>query len=194
MAFKSPKKAELIVCEGSSTEPAYFTALKKELRLHAVKVDVVGGENSEPINIVESAIAKKNQGAARGMPYSKVWCIVDVEIPPHRTLGEACTKAANVKDLELILTNPSIEYWFLLHFEKVKTPFNSDQDLHNTLKQFHPSYKKGRIGFDILFPLTETAIKNSKEVIKENQCNDDLRNFNPSTHVHKVVEHLQKNC
>ena len=191
-AFKSPKKAELIVCEGSITEPAYFNALIRKLRLHAVKVHVTGAEDSEPINVVEFAIAEKKKGAARGIPYSKIWCVIDVEVPPHRTLGDAWERAANVKNLELILTNPFFEYWFLLHFKKVTTPFNEDKDLHNMLKKVHPSYRKTRIGFDSLYPLTETAIKNSKEVIEENQCSDDLRNSNPSTHVHKVVEHLQK--
>jgi len=192
IAFKSPKKAELIVCEGSTTEPAYFNALKQKLRLHAVKVDVIGEEFSEPINIVEFAITKKKKGVTLGIPYSKVWCVVDVEVPPHRTLGDAWEKASNIKDLELILTNPFFEYWFLLHFKKVTTPFNKDKDLHDMLKKVHPSYKKKHIGFDILYPLTETAIKNSEEVLEENRCSDDLRNFNPSTHVHKLVEHLQK--
>lgn len=192
IAFKSPKKAELIICEGSTTEPAYFNALKQKLRLYAIKVDVIGEEFSEPINIVEFAIAKKKKGVTTGIPYSKVWCIVDVEVPPHRTLGDAWEKASSIKDLELILTNPFFEYWFLLHFKKVTTPFKRDKDLHSMLKQVHPSYKKDRIGFNILYPLTETAIRNSKEVLEENQCNNDLRNFNPSTHVHKLVEHLQK--
>ena len=191
-AFKSPKKAELIVCEGSSTEPVYFNDLKRELRLHAVKVEIIGAEDSEPINIVDRAIAEKKKGAAQGIPYSKIWCVIDVEVPPHRTLGDAWEKAANVRDLKLILTNPFFEYWFLLHFKKVTTPFNKDKDLHNMLKQDHRSYKKGRIGFDILYPRTETAIKNSKEVLREQHNNaEDLRDCNPSTHVHKIVEHLQ---
>jgi hypothetical protein len=192
IAFKSPKKAELIVCEGSITEPTYFKALIRELRLHAVKVRVMSPEDSEPVNIVNFAIDEKKKGAASGIPYSKIWCVIDVEVPSHRTLGDAWEKAADVKDLELILTNPFFEYWFLLHFKKVVTPFNKDKELHDMLKEVHPSYKKTHIGFDSLYPLTETAIKNSKEVIEENQCSDDLRNFNPSTHVHKVVEHLRK--
>jgi hypothetical protein len=192
IAFKSPKKAELIVCEGSVTEPTYFKALIRELQLHAVKVHVMGAEDFERINIVEFAITKKKQGVAPGIPYNKIWCVLDVEVPPHRTLEDAWEKAANVNGLELILTNPFFEYWFLLHFKKVTTPFNEDKDLHDMLKEVHPSYKKTRIGFDILYPRTETAIKNSKEVLEENQCSDDLRNFNPSTHVHKVVEHLRK--
>jgi len=191
-AFKSPKKAELIVCEGSSTEPAYFEALKRELQLHAVRIHVMSPEDSEPINIVEFAITKKKKGIAPGIPYNKVWCVIDVETPPHRTLDNAWEKAANVNGLELILTNPFFEYWFLLHFEKITTPFNKDKDLHDILQKFHPSYKKTRIGFGILYPHTETAIRNSKEVLKE-KYNDaaDLRGCNPSTHVHKIVEYLQ---
>ena len=45
---------------------------------------------------------------------------------------------------------------------------------------------------DVIYPKTNAAIKNSKEVLKE-QHNDaeDLRDCNPSTHVHKIVEYFQ---
>jgi len=158
----------------------------------SIRVQVIASNNSEPINIVEIAIAKKEEGVAPGFPYSKIWCVLDVEVPPHRTLGEAWDKATNVNDLELILTNPSFEYWFLLHFEKIITPFENEADIQSELKKFHPKYKKTRIGFDVLFRRRKTAIKNSKEVLKEKHNDaEDLRNCNPSTHVHKIVEYLQ---
>jgi hypothetical protein len=141
---------------------------------------------------VEFAIAKKKKGVAPGLPYSQIWCVIDVEVPAHRTLGDAWDKAASVNDLELIMTNPSFEDWFLLHFDKVVTPFQSNTDLQCKLKQFHPKYKKTRIGFDILFRRTESAIKYSKEVLKEQHDDaENLRDCNPSTHVHKIVEYLQ---
>jgi hypothetical protein len=191
-AFKTPNRLGLIVCEGSRTEPDYFKALIHKFLLPGISVHVMSSDDSEPINVVELAIAKKKKGVAPGLPYSQIWCVTDVEVPPHRTLGEAKDKAASVNNLELILTNPSFEYWFLLHFAKVVTPFQSNTDLQSKLKQFHPTYKKTRIGFDILFPLTESAIIRSKEVLKE-QHNDteDLSDCNPSTHVHKIVEYLQ---
>jgi len=191
-AFKTPNKIELIVCEGEKTELVYFNALKSKLRLRAVQIDVISPSESEPIAVVERAITKKKEMAKLGVPYEKVWCVVDVEIPPHKTLNEAWEKARETDGLELILTNPCIEYWFLLHFEKIITPFENDADIQSTLKKFHPTYKKTRIGFDVLFQLRKTAIKHSKEVLKE-QHNDAeyLRDCNPSTHVHKIVEYLQ---
>ena len=190
-ASKTPNKIELVVCEGSITEPAYFNALKSKLRLRAVQINVISPSESEPIAVVERAIAKKKEMAKLGIPYEKVWCVVDVEIPPHRTLDEAWEKARETDGLELILTNPCIEYWFLLHFKKHTAPFDNNADAMDELKEVHPSYKKKRIGFDIIFQRIAAAIEHSKEVLKEKGCGDDLRNCNPSTHIHKIVEHLQ---
>ncbi|GAI73036.1 unnamed protein product, partial [marine sediment metagenome] len=143
-AVRTPNRIELIVCEGSRTEPAYFESLIQNFRLHAIRVHVMASDDSEPINVVELAIAKKEKGVAPGLPYSQIWCVIDVEVPPHKTLGDAWNKAASVNNLELILTNPSFEYWFLLHFAKVVTPFHSNTDIQRELKKFHPTYKKTR--------------------------------------------------
>jgi len=190
-AFKTPNKIELIVCEGSITEPAYFKALRSKLRLRAVQINVISPSESEPIAVVERAITKKKEMAKLGIPYEKVWCVVDVEIPPHRTLDKAWEKARKADGLELILTNPCIEYWFLLHFKKHTAPFDNNTDVMNALKAVHQSYKKSRIGFDILYRNTATAIKHSKEVLEEKRCGEYLRDCNPSAHIHKIVEHLR---
>lgn len=191
-ALKTPNKVELIVCEGTSTEPQYFNELKWKLRLSAVQIDIVPSKGkSEPIAIVDHAISKKREGARQGVPYSDIWCVMDVEVPArHQSLEKAMVKAKDNK-VEIILSNPFFEYWLLLHFEKISTPFNKDKDLHSVLKAVHPTYKKTRIGFDILYPHTETAIRHSEEVLKETCCTEDLRDYNPSTHVHRLVEHLQ---
>lgn len=189
-AFKTPNKIEMIVCEGSSTEPTYFNALRCKLRLSAVQIEVLSPEDSEPIKVLDYAIAKKEEMREQGIRYEKVWCVVDVEIPPHQTLNQAWEKAGKTDKLELILSNPCIEYWFLLHFEKHTAPFNDNGAAMKALKTVYPSYKKTRIGSDILRH-TDTAIRHAKEVLRENNCGEYLRDWNPSTHVHRVVKHLQ---
>ena len=45
--------------------------------------------------------------------------------------------------------------------------------------------------FGIVYPNSNIAIKNSKEILNEQHNNSvDLRKCNPSTHVHKIVEYL----
>jgi len=180
---------ELIVCEGSTTEPEYFKALLRKLRLTAVQV--FSPNESKPIQVVESALDKMKRKAKEGIQYEKVWCVVDVEIPPHQTLDQAWEKARVTDGVELILTNPCIEYWFLLHFKKHTGPFVSNNEVMQELKKVHPSYRKTRIGFEFLYSHTDDAITRSEEVLREKGCGQDLRDCNPSTHVHKIVEHLQ---
>ena len=198
--FIHPRESVLIVCEGEKTEPQYFDAMRNELRLKKfveVHVDRNPG-GSDPISVINYAIfleaerARITSTSPILTTYDVIWCVLDVEAPkPHSSLADALDKA-KVHKLRVTLSNPSFEYWFLLHFEKVTTPFNKDKDLHDALKQVHPSYKKSRIGFNILYPLTEIAIKYSEEVLHETGCGEDLRDHNPSTHVHRVVKYLQQ--
>jgi hypothetical protein len=198
--FIHPRESVLIVCEGEKTEPQYFDAMRNELRLQKfVEVHVNGKRTgSDPISVVDHAIFLQSERAriASRSPiltvYDFVWCVMDVETQrPHPTLASALDKAKK-HNLKVALSNPFFEYWFLLHFKKISTPFAKDKGLHDALKEVHPSYKKSRIGFNILYPRTETAIKHSEEVLEETACDEDLRDHNPSTHVHRVVRHLQK--
>jgi len=198
--FLNPRESVLIVCEGEKTEPQYFNAITNELRLQkSVEVDVDGKRGaSTPTSVVDYAIVLESERAkiASTSPiltaYDVVWCVIDVEVPkPHPSLENALNKA-KAHSLKVALSNPFFEYWFLLHFKKVTSPFENDKDLHNALKKVHPAYRKRRIGFNILYPLTETAVKHSEEVLKETGCGEDLRGHNPSTHVHRVVKHLQQ--
>ena len=197
-SFKEPRKSILIVCEGEKTEPIYFNALKETLRLIMVDVEIVG-EGAAPITVVNRAIAlreERKQIASKSLTkaaYEVIYCVIDVEAPtPHESLANAVSKAKDNK-LEVILSNPCFEYWYILHFRKTSAPFSRSRDAKSALRQQHPAYSESDTTiFNVVYPRRKTAIKNSKEVLRE-QHNDaeDLRNCNPSTHVHKIVEYLQ---
>ncbi len=196
-AFKEPRKSILIVSEGSKTEPIYFNSLKSNLRLAMVEVEIVG-EGAAPINVVDRAIelrGERKQLAKKSITkasYEVVYCVIDVEAPvPHESLARAIDKAKGNK-LDVILSNPCFEYWYILHFMKTSAPFNRSQDAKAALRREHPAYNESDTTiFNVVYPKTSDAIKNSKEVLNE-QHNDaeDLRDCNPSTHVHKIVEYL----
>jgi len=197
-AFKEPRKSILIVCEGEKTEPIYFKSLKDQLRLAMIDVEIVG-EGAAPITVVNSAIdlreerkriAKKSLTKAE---YEIIYCVFDVEAPtPHGSITNA-VGMAHAHNLEVILSNPCFEYWYILHFRKTSAPFNSSQDVKSALREEHPAYNESDTTiFDVVYPKTGDAIKHSKEVLNEQHNNsEDLRDCNPSTHVHKIVEYLQ---
>ena len=187
----------LIVSEGSKSEPIYFNALRKRLRMVMVEVDIVG-EGAAPITVVDRAIElreERERTARKSLTkteYEVVYCVIDVEAPrPHESLARAVNKAKD-NGLEVILSNPCFEYWYILHFRKSGAPFHNSQDVKSELRRLHPGYDEGDTTiFNVVYPKTSDAIKHSKEVLQE-QHNDaeDIRDCNPSTHVHKVVEHL----
>jgi len=198
--FIMPRECVLIVCEGAKTEPQYFKALRRELRLHTVEVAVEGEEcGSSPISVVDYAISLKKERAivARRSPtlvgYDAIWCVIDVEAPTqHSSLAAAIDKARAHK-VKVALSNPMFEYWYLLHFEKTSALMQYNYQVIRKLKKHYPQYEKNDPSFfEVVYQRTSTAIKNSKEVLREKHCGDDLRDCNPSTHVHLVVEHLQK--
>jgi hypothetical protein len=194
---KEPRKSILIVSEGSKTEPIYFNSLKNKLRLAMVDVEIVG-EGAAPITVVDHAIelrAERKRVAKKSLTkaaYDVVYCVIDVEAPKAESLSRAANKARDNK-LEVILSNPCFEYWYILHFRKTSAPFSTSQEAKSALRREHRSYcESDTTIFDVVYPKTADAIKHSKEVLKE-QHNDveDLSDCNPSTHVHKIVEYLQ---
>jgi len=196
-ASKEPRKSVLIVCEGEKTEPIYFNSLKSNLRLAIVEVEIVG-EGAAPINVVDRAIElreERKQLARKSITkaaYEVVYCVIDVEAPmPHESLARAIDKAKGNK-LDVILSNPCFEYWYILHFRKTSAPFNRSQDAKAALRREHPAYNESDTTiFNVVYPKTSDAIKHSKDVLKEQHNEaEDLRDCNPSTHVHKIVEYL----
>ncbi|MBN2130123.1 MAG: RloB domain-containing protein [Sedimentisphaerales bacterium] len=188
------------MCEGAKTEPLYFRALRKKLRLHTVEVEVEGEDcGSSPISVVNYAISLRDARrenaphSPRLVPYDAVWCVMDVEAPtPHASLAAAIDKA-KANQLNIALTNPMFEYWYLLHFERTSALMQSNRHLLGKLKNHYGRYKKNDPDFfEVVYPLTSTAIANSEAVLREKHYGEDLRDCNPSTHVHRVVGHLQQ--
>lgn len=189
--FRTVGKSILIVCEDSKSSPEYFDKFRKELRLSSVKVEVCGEEcGSAPISVVDFAKEKKLKVETSTVrdDYEDIFCVVDVD--DHPTLGDAVQKARD-NDLRLIISNPCFEYWYILHFEKIGSSYSNRQQLYRKLESFLGQQydKSGCEFFETVYQLTETAIDNSKEILRSQWHNEeDLRKCDPSTHVHRIVE------
>jgi hypothetical protein len=113
-----PSRLEFLVfVEGLVTEEDYLTHWHRRYRRSAsVEIHEFRGT---PMALVEKASQAKatNERAerrGRGRAHDQVWCVFDVD--EHPRLGEAIELAAQ-EDINLAISNPCIELWFLLHFE-----------------------------------------------------------------------------
>jgi len=195
--YRLPQESILIVCEGEKTEPLYFEGLKILLDLRRVEIEIKGGI-TDPISIVGQSLQQRNKRTKRALTapivtrYDAVWCVFDVEIPPRAHLAQALAKAKN-HGLKVALSNPCFEFWYLLHYRKTAALMQQPHHVLEALRRCYPGYRKNDPAvISELFPSTKHAIQNAKLVLKEKGCGEDLTDCNPSTHVHRLVEHLSE--
>lgn len=104
--------------EGERTEDGYLLPWRRDLRDRVlVTVDTYRG--AAPLSLVERAVATKRdtereEARGRGNAYDEIWCVFDRDLHPN---VEEALALAGGHGIGVVLSNPCIELWFILHFE-----------------------------------------------------------------------------
>lgn len=189
-ASRDPSVRVLVVCEGSRTEPRYFSELRDFYELHTATVEV-SGTGADPRTVVRRAKQLRRQEARIGERYDEVFCVFDRD--SHATFESACEEA-RVARLKVIRSWPCFEYWLLLHFSYSRAPFVGSGESSacdrciRELRSHWPDYRKATQGsFSRLASRLETATVRAVQAMEDA---DKTGERNPSTEVHRLVAHL----
>jgi hypothetical protein len=121
-----PKKRYLIICEGTKTEPQYFSEMLADLRIRPQVVKVAPNDGVSPDRVVAHALALYNEDAREGDSYDTVYCVFDRD--RHATFESAVQRTKDLKaqnkPFEAIASAPCFEFWLLLHFGYTDAPFH----------------------------------------------------------------------
>lgn len=192
-AFERPRKKRiLIVCEGTKTEPNYFSEIRQELRLPQMEVWCVPSHlGTAPLQVVQSAIdiLKLN-----GDIVDTVFCVFDRD--DHAEFWNAILKAeahnrkSKVYEFIAIPSVPCFEVWLLMHFCAV-TGEMERKEANDRLKSYLQGYDKGcDFAYDKTKHLLEVAYENAEKV----KCNEgklcDHASRWPFTRVDDVVRQI----
>lgn len=116
-----PKKVVVISCEGCNTEPEYFESVKRKLSeslKNLVEVELVEkpDNSSDPANVLknlENHIESKfdfREGS------DILWLVIDREsVDSRKKAIEAILPICTAKGYSIALSNPTFEFWLLLH-------------------------------------------------------------------------------
>lgn len=112
---RASRRELLVFTEGQLTEEAYLKHWHRKFR-GQVNVEI-NEFHGTPLALVKRAAAIKaaNERAerkGRGRAHDEVWCVFDIDEYPH--LDEAI-ELSHLHGIELAISNPCIELWFLLH-------------------------------------------------------------------------------
>lgn len=182
----------IIGCEGNNkTEKLYFNNFNTRNCI----IKFSKGNSTDPKGIVMDLIKYINTEIDIEKE-DKIYAVFDTDINQNKQFQIAeARKLAKENGIEIIISTPSFEFWFLLHFFYTTKSFSSNIELQNNLKKFIPEYSKSSNVYDSIKSFTQKAINNSKKI--ENYYIEQEKNWNseycnPYTAVYRVVEELFK--
>jgi len=166
---RSVGKKLLIACEGEKTEPIYFKAIRQELHLSKDQVIVLSPEGTDPLSIVREVCAEK-QYLRRERNWvdqkDSAWAVFDGDehIENNRDNWNQAIQKALSQNINLAITNPSIEFWYLIHFQDYSA-YISRVEAKERLKQNIPIYDKDKCYYkEKLKVRTQDAIDNANKL------------------------------
>ena len=197
----------------NNTEHTYFTFLKNRLPLnkHLLKISkIIDGSPWEFLNNLKKSIPKLSG-------YSKeddvIWAIFDVDDFYNRNSRNFLDSIVNAKKnkIKMGISNPCIEFWFLLHFKYTSSKINSKETIKELNKILNYEKDLNKEMLNLLLENKDNAIKNIKKLIKElypnfkisDSYDDNENNFykdilskngNPITTLHLLIKDIEINC
>lgn len=199
-AYRPTRPILLIVCEGAETEPRYFNAWRTRSSMTTVTIEVVGGAG-QARTVIATAIDKRNarrsayqrasrHGQSADPPFEEVWCVFDREGQYEVEGFWNAVARADQESIQLAISNPCFEYWYLLHFRDTGAFFHSGRELQQELRQHVANYAKNMDLFDQLYAQTNRAVERARRQYEQHPDRIQDRFPNPSTTVYQLVERL----
>lgn len=162
-----------VFCEGD-TEVAYINLLKSIYRIPSIQIHPKIGGN----NITSEYIRNSKEGKPTHEKDLN-FLMYDIDV------SEIIERLSKIDDCTLLLSNPCIELWFLLHYKNQTANINGIiccREMENRNRV----YKKGAIDKKLkekLISKREDAVKRAKGLTDNN---------NPSSTVYKFIEILDE--
>ena len=181
-----------IICEGKETEVLYF----KHFRTRNCLVDIVPmtSKYTAAEHLVKNAKGLLSHADYFPKDGDQLWCVFDRDDNTNAQL-KAAGEHADKNGYKIVYSNPSFEYWYLLHFVKHNGYLNDSNAVIEQLKKKDrlEKYEKSIDVFDALLPHQTEAIQRAKERVEQLEKDNIIvlsSDSNPVTTVYELVEYL----
>ena len=188
-------KKILIACEGKHTEPKYFNAIRQDLRLTTVQVYVLPHDGTDPLSVVNKVLEERQdrKGDKTWEKEDSAWAVFDGDehIENNPANWHQAVQKAKSQKVNLAITNPSIEFWYLIHFQDHYPNISRDK-AKEYLKRHIPNYDKSICYYsDRLKQKTEEAIYRANNLERNAKQNELPEYANPCCNgISQLVQRL----
>jgi len=182
----------IISCEGAKTERGYFEDIRKSLRMEPNKIIVVKPQGSDPLSVVREALDEREERKQdkQWVEGDMAWAAFDGDehIANNPENWRQALQLAQRSGIQLAVSNPSFEFWYLLHYQDQTSHLTRQQAMH-LLKGHLPRYEKSHVLYrEELYPRTADALRRAKKIAHLAEANALDAYTNPCTHVWEMVE------
>jgi hypothetical protein len=179
----------MIFAEGEKTEPIYITHWYRAHR-EKVIVQIAKHEGTSPYELVERAVAQRavdlhEQRRGRGDAYDQYWCVFDVD--QHPRIPDAL-QLAESNSINVALSGPNIELWFLIHFEAQTAYIERDEARRKAYTILGCSKALSQQALDLLMQKYSVAKDHAQILERKHQGDSSAKPWNPSSDVWKLVD------
>lgn len=188
---QKPRPELLVLVEGEKTEDGYLLPLRRALRDQVlITVDNRGGA---PLTLVERAAAVKRRAhrdavRGEGRAYDEVWCMFDRDAHPNLTQALDLARRHNV---EVVMSNPCIELWFILHFEDQTASIDRHSAQRRSAELLGCKKNLSTGATDILYERHEEARRRAQALDTKHDGDGSAHRSNPSSDVWRLVDHAR---
>lgn len=170
---KRMKPTFFVFCEGK-TEAAYIDLLRRHFR---IPMEIIARVSDSNISQAYIDRCKRDRFTTKD---DKTFIMFDLDVPGMIQHLKKFKKAT------LLLSNPCIEYWFLLHYKDFETELTTAECI-TRLKKFDTEYKKGSFTRAMQYAMIEgIAAAGKRAAVKEPYSN-------PSSTVYLLTNEILAN-
>ena len=178
------RKIFLIATEGTKTEPRYFSMLNNQQSV--VKVSCLrGNHETSPPQVLRRMEKHLRQESLKES--DEAWLVADKDNWNDEQLRQLYEWSQQKENHGFALSNPSFEYWLLLHFEEGDGIITA-RECTSRLLRYWPEYNKDFDPWKITGDMIATAIQRARR--RDNPpCTDWPRNPGGTT-AYRLVSNI----
>ena len=191
---RKEKPMIIITAEGKNeTEARYFNNFKTADCPYIIKFHKAG-HLTDPTKLAESIRQRWDAEDADIRTGDMAFVIVDLDNKESKAKEIHQLKTKNRVE-KFIVSNPSFEVWYLLHYEYSTRSYMNADAVIRELKKHYPEYEKTSDMYPLLKDKMSEAVANAEKLEayhKEEAYQHPDANCNPYTDVHSLIKILLK--
>ena len=187
---KLKKKPLIVICsEGGQKSSEYYYF--RNFKTRDLRIQFSTGNNTDPIGMLNNFLDYIKNEDIDSEDNCRKFLLFDTDLDEKRikeiiSIREKCKK----HNIEIIISAPTFEIWYVMHFRDNKLIFSSSQKVKlEVSKLFNCEYVESMDVYKLINSKQSFAVDVAKKVEKKNAyINSDIIYSNPISDIYKIIE------